>query len=177
MRLFVAAELPDTLSEALAETSARLRGCVRGRFVGTDSFHVTLAFLGSVRASCVNDLVGLVVEASLGHSPFSTTLAELGIFGHPSSGILWQGFDEGRDEWADLAADVRASLRGGGYAIDEQGFIPHVTLMRQADVAYGALPMPCVGRGEIRTVTLFESDLSGERPRYEALERVELRAW
>ena len=46
MRLFIAAELPENLLEALAETSARLRDTVKGRYVAPDSFHLTLAFLG-----------------------------------------------------------------------------------------------------------------------------------
>jgi 2'-5' RNA ligase len=31
--------------------------------------------------------------------------------------------------------------------------------------------MPCVDGGAIETVTLYNSDLSGDRPQYEALER------
>lgn len=42
MRLFVTVELPEGALEALAETSALLRESVRGRFVASDSFHVTL---------------------------------------------------------------------------------------------------------------------------------------
>lgn len=174
MRLFVAAELPDTLLYALSETSAQLRMSVSGRYVGLDSFHVTLAFLGEVLGFLINDVVGLVERACFGHKPFETSLAALGIFGSASDAVLWQGFDRGRETWDALARDVRAELRGNGFAIDEKGFIPHVTLMRRADLSDGVLPMPCVERGTIDTVTLFSSDLSGERPCYEALESVQL---
>lgn len=172
--MFVAAELPEALLDALYETSALLRSCVHGRYVGSDLFHVTLAFLGEVPAIQANDVADCVREGCRGIEPFSTTLGELGTFGRASSAVLWQGFAEGRDEWAALAHGVRAALRADGYAIDKKGFIPHVTLMRRADVAHGRLPMPCVDGGEVQTVTLFSSDLSGARPRYEALERVEL---
>lgn len=175
MRLFVAAEIPDGCYDALCETSALLRSYVRGRYVGPDLFHVTLAFLGEVSAARVDEVSRLVWEGSEGIAPFHTTLGGLGTFGRASSACLWQGFSEGRDGWEALARGVRAALREGGFAIDEKGFIPHVTLMRRADVTGGSLPMPCVDGATVTDVALFCSDLSGGRPRYEALERVKLR--
>lgn len=174
MRLFIAAELPDELVDALAETSAMLRGCVRGRFVGPDLYHVTLAFLGDVPCALVCELAGMLHEACVMHAAFPTTLGALGTFGNMGDATLWQGFSAGRSAWDDLASHVRATLRDEGFSYDSKGFLPHVTLMRRADVSHGVLPMPCVERGTIRAVTLFSSDLSGDRPRYEALERVRL---
>lgn len=174
MRLFVAAELPQELLDTLSETSARLRASVRGRYVGPDLYHVTLAFLGEVPAVQTEDIARLVEEGCLPNASFNTTLAELGTFGRASSAVLWQGFDEGHDAWCKLAQYVRRALLDGGYTFDGKGFKPHVTLMRRADVARGELPMPRVARGTIDTVTLFSSDLSRERPRYDALTRVRL---
>ncbi len=174
MRLFVAAELSEELLEALAQTSASLRDTVRGRFVGPDLFHVTLAFLGEVPGSQVDNVAELVREACADASAFQTTLGGLGSFGRSSSAVLWQGFCAGDDEWHSLAMRVRTVLGAGGFSFDEKGFLPHVTLMRRADIARGRLPMPCVETGVVDTVTLWSSDLSGLRPRYEALSRVRL---
>lgn len=174
MRLFVAAELPDGLVDALAETSAALRATVRGRYVGPDLFHVTLAFLGEVPGSRVAEVAEAVREACGRHEAFVTSLGSLGTFGRASSAVLWQGFDRGREAWDALARDVRGELCAAGFWLDDKGFLPHVTIMHRADVAHGVLPMPCVDRGVVDSVTLFSSDLSGDRPRYEALERVSL---
>lgn len=176
MRLFVAAELPDGLVDALCETSAALRGTVRGRYVGPDLFHVTLAFLGEVPGSRVAEVVEAVRDACVRHEAFVTSFGALGTFGRASSAVLWQGFDKGRSEWDALARDVRGELRAAGFWLDDKGFLPHVTLMRRADVAHGVLPMPCVDCGVVDSVTVFSSDLSGDRPHYEALERVTLGA-
>jgi len=174
MRIFVAAELPEPMLEALATTSAQLRGVVRGRFVGPDLFHVTLAFMGEVPGARVEEVCQAVREACAVLEAFPTSLGSLGTFGRARSAVLWQGFSSGRSEWSALAGCVRDGLRAAGFSFDQKSFLPHVTLMRRADVTSGALPMPMVAQGVVDTVTVFSSDLSGPRPRYEALEEVRL---
>lgn len=78
MRLFVAAELPEEIREALAETSALLRGRMRGRYVAPDSFHVTLAFLGEVEQHRVNDACNALERGCADFSAFSVSLGNLG---------------------------------------------------------------------------------------------------
>ena len=175
MRLFIAAELPEELLEALAETSADLRASVRGRYVGTDSLHVTLAFLGDVEGSRVPGVEAALAGACAKHEPFRVRLAELGHFGRQREATLWQGFDAaGQAGFAALAKDVRAGLEARGFAFDAKPFRAHVTLMRQADVTHGALPMAAAAAGTVDTVTLFKSDLSGKRPVYTPLVTVGL---
>ena len=174
MRLFVAAELPEALLDALCETSALLREQVRGRYVAPDSFHMTLAFLGEVSAGQVDDACAAVEEACADVPPIRVTLGALGSFGRTRKAVLWQGLALGVDEMGGLAGDVRECLALRGLSYDPAAFVPHISLMRGADLTSGQLPMPRVDSGFIDTVTLFSSDLSGERPRYEALHRVYL---
>lgn len=175
MRLFVAAEQPDRLFEALSETSAALRDTVRGRFVSPDRFHVTLAFLGEVPACDVDRIAQAVGRASYVRPPFTTSLGALGTFGRGRSIVLWQGFSRGDDAWTELAHGVRGELEQEGCSFEGRRFVPHVTLMRRAQISAAELPMPCVATDAIRTVTLFRSDLSGDEPRYDPLARAELR--
>lgn len=175
MRLFIAAELPEELMEALAETSADLRECVHGRYVGTDSLHVTLAFLGDVEAARVPAIEAALEEACAGHEAFEARLAELGSFGRRAEATLWQGFDTaGQAGLAALARDVRTALEARGFTFDAKPFRAHVTLMRQANLTRGTLPMAHTASGTVGTVTLFKSDLSGKRPVYTPLCSVEL---
>jgi 2'-5' RNA ligase len=173
MRLFIALELPDELRETLAETQGMLRGCIKGRFVGSDSLHLTLAFLGSVEAHRVPDIEEALQRACAGHDAIDASLGELGAFGRRSKSTLWQAVHP-KHELAALAADVRAELRRSGFSFDEKTFLPHITLMLNADVSTGELPMPHMARGTVDTVTLFKSDLSGPRPVYEGLYSCEL---
>ena len=175
MRLFVAAELPDAMMEALSETSALLRDHVPGRYVAPDSFHLTLAFLGEVPVALVDEACAALDEACAPQPPIAVAFGPLGSFGRARRATLWQGFARGVDELGGLAGDVRESLAEHGLTYDSMAFAPHVTLMRAADLTGGMLPMPVVERGTIEKVTLFRSDLSGVRPRYEPLHCVTLR--
>ena len=173
MRLFIAAE-PHGAEEALAETIALLRDSVHGRFVAPGSLHVTLAFLGNVPATRVDDAADALAAACarmLG--PFEAQLGELGSFGKPSRAILWQGLhDDG--QLAALAEAVRSELDARNFSFDAKKFRAHITLMRNADLTRGTLPEPFPAVAHIRDATLFRSDLSGPRPIYEPLSIVPL---
>lgn len=173
MRLFIAAELPDEMLDALAETSALLRGSVKGRYVAPDSFHVTLAFLGEVAGALVGDAADALDEGCRGIDAFEAALGEFGQFGRRSSATLWQGFRDA-GTMPQLAESVRASLHERGFTFDAKPFLPHVTLMRACDLRGGALPMPVLASGTVCAATLFSSDLSGSRPLYEPLHSVML---
>lgn len=171
MRLFIAAVLPEEVRDALSETSALLRGCVRGRYVAPDSFHVTLAFLGDVASSRVEDACVALDRACADFRAFDVSLGEFGSFGKRSKATLWQGFENAGD-LPELARSVREELHAGGFSFDDKPFRAHITLMRAANVAEGLLPMPVRAEGPVSSVTLFRSDLSGARPMYEPLHAV-----
>lgn len=173
MRLFIAAELPNELLDALAETSAALRECVPGRFVSSNSFHVTLAFLGNTEGSRVRAIQQALECACAHHQAFQVQLGTFGSFGKRSKATLWQGFQRS-EEFVALAKDVRSNLDRAGFSFDNKTFLPHVTLMRAADITCGILPAPVLESGTIEVITLFQSDLSGARPIYTPLYSVYL---
>ena len=76
---------------------------------------------------------------------------------------------ESDDALEGLAKRLRTGLSARGFSFDNKGFLAHMTLMRSADLTSGMLPMPLVARGDIDTVTLFKSDLSGPHPVYTPL--------
>ena len=173
MRLFVAAELPEEMRYALAETSALLRANLRGRFVAPDSFHVTLAFLGDVDPWRIDDAANAIDDACHELHAATCTFGDLGSFGRRSSATLWQGFSEA-GILPTAARQVREELSRRDFTFDAKRFLPHITLMRAVNLSSGTLPAPCPASGLIDRVTLFHSDLSGPRPLYEPLHTAEL---
>lgn len=174
MRLFIAAELPDELVWALSETSAALRESVRGRFVAPDSYHVTLAFIGELETACIAEVEDALAFACEGTSPIPVELGELGSFGRPRKATLWQAVCDPMGELAACDSRLRKGLSQAGIPFDGKAFKAHVTLMRSAELSGGVLPPATFAQGPISSVALFSSDLSGARPRYEALTRFEL---
>lgn len=174
MRLFVAAELPGKLYEALCENSAVLRDQVRGRYVSPDSFHMTLAFLGDVPAERVDDACAAIDEGCALQPPVRVTLGPLGSFGRGRRKTLWQGLSLGVDEMGGLAGDIRECLVAHGLTYDAAAFVPHITLMRSADLTVALLPPVQTATDTIDTVTLFRSHLGSERAVYEPLYSVRL---
>ena len=158
MRLFVAARLSEEMLDALAETSAALRGCVRGRYVAPDSFHVTLAFLGEVEGYRAGQAAEALECACRGFEAFPVLLGDFGSFGRRHAATLWQGFRDA-GQLPRLAESVRRELKRDGFAFDEKNFLAHVTLMRAADLTGGLLPAPTPAEGLISNVALFRSDL------------------
>ncbi len=173
MRLFIAAELPDEILDALAETSALLRGRVKGRFVSPHSFHVTLAFLGDVEGYRVDNLCAVFERSCAGFEPSFAQLGELGCFGKRSKATLWQGFRE-QGMLSRLAQSIRSELQSEEFSFDEKKFLPHITLGRAVDLTAGELPSPVLAEGTVSSITLFHSDLSGARPAYEPVHEIEL---
>ena len=173
MRLFIAAQLPETLRDALSETQAQLRACVRGRYVAPDSLHVTLAFLGDVEPYRAADAQEALARACEGICAFEASLGDFGSFGKRAKATLWQGFRK-PGALPEAASRIREQLKRAQLPFDSKTFLAHVTLMRAADLTSGELPMPVLASGEIASIALMSSDLGGERPRYEALHVAEL---
>ena len=176
MRLFIAAELPDQIMEALAETQAALRATVSGRYAPPDTLHVTLAFLGEVDGGRIDAAIAALDQGSAHHAAFECEIGQLGSFGRKESATLWQGF---RDEepFADLAADIRDELSAVGIEYDDKPFRAHITLMRRADLSQGVLPQPAPSRGLVERLALFSSKLTQDGPIYTPVHTVELGHW
>lgn len=175
MRVFIAADLPENLMDALAETQAELRESVNGRYCAPDSFHVTLAFLGNVPAQRLPQIEQCLRDGCARHRAFEARLGELGFFGKRADATLWQGFADPRP-FNDLARDVRAELEAAGISFDTKKPKAHITLMRRANLEQGTLPMPQVERGVVSSATVFQSELTPEGAIYTPLFTCDLQA-
>lgn len=151
-----------------------LRESVRGKYVPPDSFHLTLAFLGEIPGSRLPALQAAVEEVCYNVDACECALGNLGMFGRRTSATLWQGIEG--DCITTLAKSLRASLDTYGFDYDETKFLPHITLMRRADLDYplACLPSPTLASGTIDTVVIYQSELDSERAHYTSLYEVAL---
>ncbi len=145
MRLFISIQLDKNLRDALDEFrgSLRLAG-VRGSYTRTENLHLTLAFIGE------HPDPDEVLEAlqTVAFRPFELALEGCGSFGD----LWWVGTDDSPALEA-AARRVRRVLAEAGIPFDRKRFVPHITVLRRAELGRSGLPkgggQPAGGSGGI----------------------------
>jgi 2'-5' RNA ligase len=154
MRLFVAIQLNDDMTDALVGIQERMRAHgVRGNYTKPENLHLTLAFIGEWP-----DAAGVLEVLPAVREPFSVTLSHPGIF--PGANVLWAGI-EPSEELEQLAAQVGKNLDDAGIPYDRKAFKAHITLARKPVVPEGiVLPEIAVPRVSmiVDEVCLYRSD-------------------
>jgi 2'-5' RNA ligase len=179
MRLFVAADPPEDLREAIeSRVVAPLREALPGaRWTRPEGRHLTLKFLGNVADDGVGAVSSAVRTAAAAHTPFEAAFADLGAF--PSTRrprVLWIGVGHGAAEFAAIARSLEHALEPLHFVPEDRPFRCHLTLARFAkprgvEISPVAVPTGVFRVGE---VVLFRSHLHPKGARYEALERFPL---
>ena len=163
LRLFLALELP-------AETASRLREWAErhlqdGRRVET--FHVTLAFLGSRPRSDLDGVLSVLRAAARETAPF--TLSGVRYRETRSVGMLV--LDDPSGEATRCATRLQQGLEElGVYRRESRPWLPHVTVLRFRARPRLDPPLPEIGTFAPSGVAAFLSRLHRSGARYEVLE-------
>ncbi len=124
-RLFVAADLPADIKNALAPLA---RGLGDVRWTMPEQQHLTLRFIGEVDNGEANDIAEAL--SLVPGVPFELQLKGIGHFpprGEPKT--IWAGVVKSR-ELKDLKRRIDKALKQAGFGADQQKYTPHVTLAR-----------------------------------------------
>jgi 2'-5' RNA ligase len=127
MRLFVALDIDAAIRQRLQEFVNDLHARVPGvRFVGPETFHVTLKFLGETRQ--VEEIERAL--ASVRGVPFEISFRGNGFFPAANRArVFWAGI-EAPGELQALAARVDEVARTLGFPPERGPYKPHLTLAR-----------------------------------------------
>jgi 2'-5' RNA ligase len=94
VRLFIAINLPRAERERIAAATRPLRESgMPVRWVGMDSYHLTLKFLGEVEESTAEQVRKLVEQVAARHPPFPLRLHGAGAFRTPGARPWWLGIE------------------------------------------------------------------------------------
>ena len=168
IRLFVALEVPEDVSNELVRWGARHLD--RGR--RTDSFHVTLAFLGAQARSGVGAVADVLRREAAATEPF--LLEPVRFHETRSVGMLVLGDPSGRA--ASLADRVQRGLEGlGMYEREHRPWLPHVTVLRFREPPGLDPPLPEIAPFAPSGAAALLSRLHPSGARYEVLESCSLR--
>ena len=145
------------------------------RWTVPERWHLTLLFLGSVPAGCLEPLVSAAAPAVAGTPAMELRLAGGGRFGsvrRPQ--VAWAGLDGDVAALVALAARLADAARAVRLPVEDRPFRPHLTLgrWRPRQPADGSLTDRLAGyRGPVwpvREVRLLESHL-GREPTYDVV--------
>jgi 2'-5' RNA ligase len=180
-RLFIAADLPGAVREALADygrSAAASDAALRA--VGPGALHVTLAFLGHRALGEIEPLAGVVREAAAGREAPALSLSETLWLSPRRPSVLAVRLEDPSGGLAAIqAAAAERAANAVGFEAERRAFLPHVTVARVRrghPPRRGGLPgLPGVDGFRAEAVTLYRSHLGGRGPaRYEVVERVAL---
>ncbi len=182
LRLFVAIELPEVWTAALAAVQRELRGPLPGlRWSRPEGIHLTLKFLGNVDSTRVAELGAALAGAATACPPFTLRLGPLGSFGSAARArVLWAGVEGDRPALERLWRSVEGRLQPLGFVPEERRFSPHLTLARvpeerarETGAALGrllaAVTLPDTPELEVRQIALMRSELGAGGSRYTRL--------
>ena len=127
-RLFFALWPDEITRAALDHIAADLHARWGGRRMYRETLHMTLAFLGETPLSRLDALRELA--ASISGEAFTLMLDRTGCWRQNRVG--WLGLTATPPALAQLVADLRQALQADRFAFDDKRFLPHVTLLRNA---------------------------------------------
>ena len=183
LRSFIAIELPEGLREELDQLQAELKSqCpLAVKWVDPHSIHLTLKFLGNIRAERVSEISQAIKEASTGIAPFYLWVKGLGGFPNMSRvQVVWVGVGGELAYLSRLQEQIEDGLARLGFAHERRSFTPHLTLARVRDQASAqerqalGLVLASTGLGidynfTVNAVNLMKSQLTREGAVYSKL--------
>ena len=190
MRLFVALDIDASIRQRISEFRDQMRRVAPDvRWVGPETFHVTLQFLGETKKL---EQIQQALRQVKG-SQINLTFRNTGFFPNPKSPrVFWVGieFDQSLQE---LVKSIAEALRPLGFERDKAPFQPHLTLarsgsgrprpvrdehsasgLRQVRAAVETMPSLEFGTMTAREFCLYESNLSPAGAQYSKLSRYPL---
>jgi 2'-5' RNA ligase len=168
-RLFVAAELPGDVVDALVRWRPRADGL---RPLAPEALHVTLAFLGWRDEEEIALLAGLLEGLARPVERLSVADALWLPPRRPRVLAVELGDEDGA--LTELQRDTAAAIAGAiDWQPERRPFLPHVTVARVRSGARAPRldPPPALGPFPAPALTLFRSHLGPGGSRYEALAR------
>lgn len=184
MRLFVAINLPSEVRRSLWTATEPLRALdVPVRWIGAESIHLTLKFLGDVETKRERDIIDAVESAVTNAPRFVLPIGGFGMFPNATRPrVVWVGCES--VPGLELLQDrLERHMESVGFPIDGRPFRPHLTLGRvrrdtkHADVRPLGPKMDELSYGteaDVESVELMESELGKAGARYAVRHSVEL---
>ncbi|MEW5904672.1 MAG: RNA 2',3'-cyclic phosphodiesterase [Pseudomonadota bacterium] len=166
-RLFFALWPAAAERAAIAAWQPALQTLCGGRAMRPQTLHCTLAFLGAVPEGRLEALHCLAREVAC--PPFSLHWAAARYWGH--NHIVYGAPLDPPPALLVLVQTLQARLRAHHFAVEQQSYQAHVTLLRNAHWSDAPLPALPAVTWQVRDFALVQSLSDAAGARYEVLQR------
>ena len=159
IRAFIAIELSEEIKLFIAQLQDQLKTKNRApvKWVEPENIHLTLKFLGNIKAAVTSDIIRAMEGAARGIPPLHLNIDKLGAFPDIQRvQIVWVGLTGELDKLKKLQSRIDKALVGLGFPGEKRPFSPHLTVARFRD---RATPADRQGIGRLITDTGFQSRL------------------
>jgi len=129
-RMFIAIRFTPVHRHLLKETAEQSRSFVtHGKYVPHDLYHLTVQFLGEMKAGEAELVRNELAQCAEIFPPFELEFDRMGYFEKRNKAILWIGI-RNHQALIELHEEVHQRISKLGFA-DERSFRPHITIARQ----------------------------------------------
>ncbi len=172
MRLFIAALLPDNISEQLTAYINSLKKVIDGvRWEKPEKLHLTLKFLGTVEDAKAKEISAMIEHIAEGYSPFELAISEFGGFPRlKNPRVLYVGLSE-NEHLYNFHGELDHTLSEIGFERDERKFTPHITIGRvKKKISIKEVPEINKTPFEITQIGIIKSEIRSSGSEYTPLE-------
>lgn len=132
VRTFICIEIPESIKariDKLQQTLRQTEAVVS--WTKPANIHLTLKFLGGVKASRINSTTKALSRATNGIGPFEVQVGGAGCFPSPRSPrVLWVGISNVPEQLRQLYSNMEDELTREGFPREKRKFSPHLTIGR-----------------------------------------------
>jgi RNA 2',3'-cyclic 3'-phosphodiesterase len=157
MRLFIALDIVPEIRERITAFRDQMRALAPDvRWVGSETFHITLQFLGETKKL---DEVRHALQ-QVKRAPTQLAFLGAGFFPNPKAPrVFWIGI-EGDENLQTLATGVAKTMLPLGFESDATSYMPHLTLARSGS----GRPRPVPGEHSARSLQQVREALEKMSP-------------
>jgi len=179
-RTFIALEPPKSVFLNLKEKLNTFKSTQGVNWVKERNLHLTLLFLGDVDSTRINELSGILEQATEIATPFNLSLQGLELFPYKEPRLIWATLLEQDDALLQWHKSLLKEIHRAGFEPDVKPLKLHITLGRIKT------KLPVSKEREIleskvdkdffsyNTLTLYRSILKPEGPVYQILDQYNL---
>ncbi|MFZ7110830.1 MAG: RNA 2',3'-cyclic phosphodiesterase [Desulfatiglandales bacterium] len=132
IRSFLAFELPNEMANVIRRVSGALRKApLDVRWVKEGNIHLTMIFLGDIKADDLGPIEEAVGNICAGFGPFSLSLSGVGCFPNVRNPrVVWLGLEGELGRLSGFRDALQRALKDFGIKEEKRPFRPHLTMGR-----------------------------------------------